>query len=126
MARWGVIVERPLTVLDAISYKRFSSRKQGRGDSERRQTELAQQYCDEHGLKLIDTYLDAGLSGFTGQNLSDRGALRALLDAAKTGRFKPGTHLIVESLDRLSRQECKFAINSDPLRVGNRVQSRPH
>jgi DNA invertase Pin-like site-specific DNA recombinase len=95
---------------DAISYKRFSSPKQARGDTDRRQTELTEDYCRRHNLKLADTYLDAGLSGFTGQHLSDRGALRALLEAAKAGKFKPGTHLIVEALDRLSRQEISTAV----------------
>jgi DNA invertase Pin-like site-specific DNA recombinase len=97
-------------VEDAISYKRFSTPKQARGDSQRRQTDLAAEYCKRHGLRLIETYLDAGLSGFTGANLSDRSALTALLHAAKTGKLKPGTRLIVESLDRLSRQEMSLAV----------------
>ncbi|MBV9964949.1 MAG: recombinase family protein [Alphaproteobacteria bacterium] len=94
----------------AISYRRFSTPRQARSDSNRRQTELTEQYCKRRRLKLIDTYLDAGLSGFTGENLSDGGALRALLRAAQHGRFKPGTHLVVESLDRLSRREISTAV----------------
>ena len=94
----------------AISYRRFSSPKQAIGDSDRRQTELTEQYCKRRRLKLIDTYLDAGLSGFTGENLSDGGALKALLRAAQSGRFKPGTHLVVESLDRLSRRDISTAV----------------
>src|SRR6266550_3165432 len=66
---------------DAISYKRFSSRRQTLGDSDRRQTQLTEEYCKRHGLRLIDTYLDAGLSAFTGENLGDSGALKKLLDA---------------------------------------------
>src|SRR5580704_15985446 len=95
---------------DAISYKRFSTPRQGRGDSERRQSDLTQDYCGRNELRLIDTYLDAGLSGFTGQNVSDGSALSALLSAAKAGKFKPGTQLIVESLDRLSRREISLAV----------------
>jgi len=94
----------------AISYKRFSSPKQGRGDSDRRQTDLTQDYCRRHRLRLINTYLDAGLSGFSGENLNDGSALRALLHAANAGAFKPGTRLIVESLDRLSRREISLAV----------------
>jgi DNA invertase Pin-like site-specific DNA recombinase len=97
-------------VEDAISYKRFSTPKQARGDSQRRQTDLTADYCKRHGLRLIETYLDAGLSGFTGANRSDRSALAALLHAAKTGKLKPGTRLIVEPLDRLSRQEMSLAV----------------
>jgi DNA invertase Pin-like site-specific DNA recombinase len=95
---------------DAVSYKRFSTPKQGWGDSNRRQTDLAADYCKRQGLRLIDTYLDAGLSGYTGAHLSDGGALRALLEAAQSGKFRRDTHLIVESLDRLSRQEISTAV----------------
>jgi DNA invertase Pin-like site-specific DNA recombinase len=95
---------------DAISYKRFSSPKQSEGDSDRRQTDLTREYCERRDLTLIDTYLDAGVSGFTGRHLTDRGALRALLDAASEGKFRRGTHLIVESLDRLTRQEVSAAV----------------
>jgi DNA invertase Pin-like site-specific DNA recombinase len=94
----------------AISYKRFSTRKQASGDTERRQTDLAEHYCRRHDLQLLDTYLDAGLSGFTGANLGDNGALRGLLHAARNGKFPTGTRLIVESLDRLSRQEITTAV----------------
>lgn len=94
----------------AISYKRFSSPKQARGDSDRRQTDLAEEYCKRNDLMLVDTYLDAGLSGFTGENLTDSSSLRALLHAAKSGKFSPGTRLIVESLDRLSRAEITTAV----------------
>ena len=96
--------------MEAISYKRFSSPKQARGDSDRRQTDLTEEYCQRHHLRLIDTYLDAGLSGFTGENLNDGSALTTLLHAAKLGKFKPGTRLIVESLDRLSRREISMAV----------------
>lgn len=95
---------------DAISYKRFSAPQQARGDTIRRQTDLADDYCRRHGLRLIDTYLDAGLSAYEGENLSDGTALSILLNGAREGRFKPGTHLIVESLDRLSRSEISTAV----------------
>ena len=95
---------------DAISYKRFSLPKQMRGDSDRRQTQLTENYCIRHKLRLIDSYLDAGLSGFTGANLNDGSALKLLLQAAKLGHFKPGTRLIIESLDRLTRREISTAV----------------
>jgi DNA invertase Pin-like site-specific DNA recombinase len=94
----------------AISYRRFSTARQAMGDSTRRQGDLAEEYCERHGLKLVDTYLDAGLSGFSGEHIADNGALKALLDQAKAGRFRRGTLLIVESLDRLSRLEMSTAL----------------
>jgi DNA invertase Pin-like site-specific DNA recombinase len=84
--------------------------KQGAGDTVRRQTDLTEEYCRRHRLRLIDTYLDAGLSGFTGENLNDGSALRALLYAARMGKFKAGTRLVIESLDRLSRREISVAV----------------
>jgi DNA invertase Pin-like site-specific DNA recombinase len=102
--------ERQVAMMDAaISYQRFSSPMQARGDSTRRQTDLAE-HCRRHGLRLIDTFLDAGVSGYTGANLSDESALKALLDAVRAGKFEPGTRLIVESLDRLSRREISAAL----------------
>jgi DNA invertase Pin-like site-specific DNA recombinase len=95
---------------DAISYKRFSSPMQSAGDSLRRQIAVTEAYCRRQGLTLIDRYFDPGVSGFTGANLTDGHALRALLDAAKDGKFRPGTHLVVESLDRLSRAEISVAV----------------
>lgn len=71
---------------------------------------MAIEYCKRHNLRLIDTYLDAGLSAYNGQNLSDGAALKMLLDAVRAGQCAPGTHLIVESLHRLSRSEIPMAV----------------
>src|ERR1051325_9619795 len=109
-ATLGISREGGPTMRDAISYKRFSTPKQMRGGSDQRQTELTEEYCKRHKLRLIDSYLDAGLSGFTGANLTDGSALRLLLHAARLGHFKPGTRLIIESLDRLTRREISTAI----------------
>ena len=46
----------------AISYRRFSTPRQARGDSQRRQTDLTEEYCKRRRLRLIDTYLDAALA----------------------------------------------------------------
>jgi DNA invertase Pin-like site-specific DNA recombinase len=93
---------------DAISYKRFSSGRQASGNSIARQADLEADYAGEFGLQIIDSFTDAGLSAHDGAN-SDLGDLRRLLDAAKVGRFRSGTHLLVESFDRLSRREARKA-----------------
>ena len=88
----------------AYSYVRFSTALQAQGDSLRRQTELSSQYAAKKGL-FLDTSLtlfDKGLSGFTGENRT-KGALAVFLHAVKTGIVEPGSYLLVESLDRLSR-----------------------
>ena len=70
----------------------------------RRQSELSAQYAEQHGL-MLDTTLtlhDQGLSGFSGENRT-KGALAVFLRAVESGLVAPGSFLLVESLDRLSR-----------------------
>src|SRR5262249_51989725 len=89
----------------AYSYIRFSHRKQREGDSLRRQTELAESHCQRRGWTL-DSSLnlhDLGKSSFRGKNALF-GNLGLFIKAVETGDVKPGSVLIVESLDRISRQ----------------------
>ena len=90
----------------AYSYIRFSTPEQLKGDSLRRQLELSERYVKENNLTL-DTSLtlrDLGLSAFHGKNV-EKGALGAFLAAVENGSVKPGSFLLVESLDRLSRAQ---------------------
>jgi DNA invertase Pin-like site-specific DNA recombinase len=89
----------------AYSYLRFSTPDQMKGDSFRRQTELSRKYAEENGLDLDDalSFQDLGISAFRGKNAED-GALGAFIEAVNQGRVKRGSFLLVESLDRLSRQ----------------------
>jgi DNA invertase Pin-like site-specific DNA recombinase len=89
----------------AYSYVRFSTPDQAKGDSLRRQTELADDYCRRRGW-VLDTTLtlrDLGVSAFRGDNALV-GNLGVFLDAVKRGTVLPGSALIVESVDRISRQ----------------------
>jgi DNA invertase Pin-like site-specific DNA recombinase len=89
----------------AYSYLRFSTPEQAQGDSARRQIDLAARYAATHNLTL-DTTLrlhDEGISGFRGANVR-RGALGAFLKAVDDGDVPEGSFLLVENLDRLSRQ----------------------
>jgi hypothetical protein len=52
---------------------------------------------------------DAGVSAFRGRNAAT-GALRGFLDACEQKRVRPGSCLIVENLDRLSRDETLDAV----------------
>lgn len=91
----------------AYSYLRFSSPSQAKGDSLRRQIMLRDAYCERHGLKLDDTLTlrDLGVSAYRGAN-TEVGALAGFLDACRNGRVVPGSTLLVEKLDRISRQEA--------------------
>lgn len=87
----------------AYSYIRFSSPEQAQGDSLRRQLEKARAWCDARGLMLDDSLRDLGVSAYRGANRTI-GALRSFLALAESGQVEPGSYLIVESLDRLSRE----------------------
>lgn len=86
------------------SYLRFSSAAQAEGTSIARQTELAAKYAAEHGL-VLDTELsmqDHGLSAYHQRHVKT-GALGIFMRAIENGLVPPGSVLIVEQLDRLSR-----------------------
>lgn len=89
----------------AYSYVRMSTDAQLKGDSLRRQLEASTAYANTHGLELIDErrLADIGVSGFQGRNITD-GALGKFLQAVNIGKVERGSYLLVESLDRLSRQ----------------------
>jgi DNA invertase Pin-like site-specific DNA recombinase len=74
----------------------------------RRQVEQTAKFCAEHGLGLVDTIRDEGLSGYHGVNRS-RGALGRLVQRIQAGEVPAGDVIIVEALDRLSRQLPRIA-----------------
>jgi len=88
-----------------ISYLRFSTPEQSKGDSTRRQTEMAERWCKEHGHTLLahNRMVDPGLSAYHGVNVRE-GALAGFLKAVRDKKIAPGTILLVEELDRISRQ----------------------
>lgn len=94
----------------AYSYLRFSTPEQMKGDSYRRQFELAVKYAARKGLELDDTFQfqDLGVSGFRGENLTT-GALAYFREAVTAGEISNGSYLLVESLDRISRQQARKA-----------------
>lgn len=89
----------------AFSYIRWSSPEQAKGDSLRRQTQKAEEFAARHGYELDGelTFKDAGVSSFRGRNAS-HGALRVFLRAVEDGLIPAGSCLILESIDRLSRE----------------------
>jgi DNA invertase Pin-like site-specific DNA recombinase len=90
----------------AYSYLRMSTDLQLKGDSRRRQLEASKAYAEAEGLELADDAQleDIGISAFKGANVKE-GALGQFLAAVKAGTVDRGSYLLVESLDRLSREE---------------------
>lgn len=98
---------------EGFSYIRFSDPRQKRGDSRRRQTEAADNWCRNHNIRLnTTTFFDPGRSAFNGEHRKnpDRHALAAFLEKAEEGDIKPGSYLILESLDRLTREHVRAAL----------------
>jgi DNA invertase Pin-like site-specific DNA recombinase len=101
----------------AYSYVRFSTADQMRGNSLQRQTEAAADWCARHNVTL-DTSLtlhDLGRSGYTGAHRKnpDRHALALFLKLSEDGpgrRVPRGSYLVVENLDRLSREHVRPAL----------------
>lgn len=98
--------DRPL----AYSYLRFSTPEQSLGDSARRQLQGARDCAERRNLRLDESLRDEGVSAFRGKNREGAAALGSFLQSVQTGRIAKGSYLIVESLDRLSRQEVILAL----------------
>lgn len=98
----------------AYSYLRFSTPEQQKGDSFRRQSSMAASYAARHGLELDEelTFHDLGRSAFRGQNLAEAGRLGDFLEAARSGIVPRGSVLLVEQLDRISRQSARKAVRA--------------
>jgi DNA invertase Pin-like site-specific DNA recombinase len=87
---------------------------------------MARQWCLEQGLELDEglSIADLGVSAFTGKN-STHGALAGFLAAANRGKVPKGSILLVESLDRLSRNSITDAVGllTSIVKSGIRVVS---
>lgn len=99
----------------AYSYVRFSTPEQAKGDSRRRQYKAAIEYADKNDLELVKdsnyAFLDAGVSAYRGSNVNRvTSSLGRFYDYVKEGKIAPGSYLLVESLDRLSREQVTEAL----------------
>lgn len=99
----------------AYSYVRFSTIEQELGSTVARQVDRYRAYCTRRGLERDETLIDRGKSGYHGKHLEKGGALRRFFDMIRTpqnptGKVQPGDFLIVENLDRYSRQNPLTAL----------------
>lgn len=88
----------------AYSYIRFSHPDQRRGNSLRRQLNRSHRYCEQKRLRLDNTIQDLARSAFHNAH-TVTGNLGAFLTLVRAGDIKPGSYLLIESFDRLSRDE---------------------
>ena len=97
------------------SLVRWSDPTQRKGHSQERQDDFATRWCQSHSIRLDDSMhmiLD-GQSAFRGHHRQhSTKKLRPLadfLEAIRTGRITKGSILILENIDRLSREEIDEA-----------------
>jgi DNA invertase Pin-like site-specific DNA recombinase len=90
----------------AYSYARYSGKQQGDGDSVRTQTEDTLAWCKRNRVQLdtTRTFLDRGKSAYRGKHRQTGGALAAFLSEVEAGTIPRSSLLVVENLDRLSRE----------------------
>jgi len=95
----------------AFSYMRFSSAGQSSGDSISRQTKARDNWLQTHAdlnLALDQEITDAAKSAFRGANR--KAGLGEFLALVNDGNIPVGSYLIIESLDRLSRQQINKSV----------------
>ena len=91
------------------SYERLSSKEQLAGDGRRRQGEGARKWAESNGVEFDEQLSDLGVSAFTGDNVRT-GALAVFLERVKRGEVARGSKLVLESLDRMSRQQLRAGV----------------
>lgn len=92
-----------------ISYLRFSRPEQMSGDSLRRQIAASEKWAADRGLTLAPPMRDESVSAFRGKNAVE-GKLSRFLELVRGGRIPKGSTLLIEALDRLSRDEVTEAL----------------
>lgn len=99
----SIIISRPV----AYAYSRFSTAQQADGDSKRRQDSVAKSWPDVANYEI--RYLhDAGISAYDGDNRTI-GQFGVFLASLRAGQLGAKPLLLVENLDRISREELDKA-----------------
>lgn len=91
--------------MNVIAYARFSSAAQAEGTSLERQFDFADAYAAKHGWTITERLSDEGRSAFKAKHKTETAALGKFLRDLDHGRYGEGDILLVEALDRLSREE---------------------
>lgn len=104
----------------AYSYIRFSTKEQEKGDSYRRQIERAKKWAKDKGVELDSTYTDKYLSAYSGDHRT-KGNLGIFLGLVEQGTIERGSYLLIEDLDRLSREPITTALPQFMLLVNSGI-----
>lgn len=94
--------------MKVLIYARYSGSKQQHGNSVERQVEMAEAYALANGLTVTEPPLiDRGKSAY--HAVHKRGKMGILLNRLKTGELGEGDILLVEMIDRMSREKVMVA-----------------
>lgn len=88
----------------AYSYTRISTSVQIKGHGLKRQKGYVEKYCKGKGLTLAPDHMQDIGSGYHGKNLTN-GALGVFIEKLQAGDISTPCALVIEALDRLSRQK---------------------
>lgn len=88
----------------AYNYARFSSDMQRPGNSIKRQQDAAREWCKKNDAELVEEFADEAISAFRGVNQED-GALGVFIAMVDAGKIEPGSYLVIEHFDRMSRDD---------------------
>lgn len=97
---------------EAISYWRFSSKPQEKGDSFRRQGAAFDRVCQRYNLRPSSrwSFRDEGRSGYHGRHIS-KGDFGKFLALVESGEIPAGSVLVIEAWDRYGRMEPMDAVD---------------
>ena len=96
-------------VQKAYSYIRFSTPEQIQGDSLRRQVDSSKAWCAENKVELVEEMRELGVSAFRGKHRMV-GVLSDFLKIVEAGKIQKGSYLLIENLDRLTRENLWEAL----------------
>ncbi|MCW4151991.1 recombinase family protein [Halomonas sp. 18H] len=89
--------------MKAIAYVRYSSAVQADGDSIERQTSPLKAFEERFNVKVEEIFTDEGVSSYRGDNIK-KGKFSEIIEQIEKGKIKKGDFLVIESIDRVSRQ----------------------
>lgn len=108
----------------AYAYIRYSSNPQEMGISVERQKSKILEYVENNKDKFsfdeADFIIDKGKSGYTGEHLKT-GELGKFINKVENGLIKRGSYLLLESIDRLSREGFHNAVGLQFTLVKNDI-----
>lgn len=94
---------------NVYSYMRWSTDRQSDGSTEARQRAAQEAFCKHYDMTLVEEITDPGMTSFRGKNAHE-GKLRDFINRAKRGEIPPGSLLLFENADRMSRMQLAHAV----------------